>query len=62
MIQLQGLCIQHLLGSESNQFFEDVERLFSQGVIDFMEKHNYESEVNYLRRVRNWRHAVDERG
>ena len=44
------------------QSVEDVERLFSQGVIDFMEKHNYESEATYLRMVRNWRRAVDERG
>ena len=41
------------------QSVEDVER---QGVIDFMEKHNHESEATYLRMVRNWRHAVDERG
>ena len=27
-----------------------------------MEKHNYESEATYLRMVRNWRRAVDERG
>ena len=44
------------------QSVEDVERLFGEGVIDFMEKHNYDFEARYLRCVRNWRRAVDERG
>ena len=41
---------------------EDVERLFGEGVIRFMEQHKYENEAKYLRTVRNWRRAVDERG
>lgn len=44
------------------QSVEDVERLFGHSVIDFMEKHKYEAEARYLRTVRNWRRAVDERG
>ena len=44
------------------QSVEDVERLFGEGVIKFMEHHKYESEANYLTTVRNWRRAVDERG
>lgn len=44
------------------QSVEDVERLFGYGVINFMEKHKYEAEARYLRVVRNWRRAVDERG
>ena len=39
------------------QSVEDVERLFGQGVIDFMEENNYENEAEYLRKVRNWRKA-----
>ena len=44
------------------QSVEDVERLFGSKVIEFMENHNYEDEAKYLRVVRNWRHAIDERG
>ena len=40
---------------------EDVERLFGEGVIMFMEQHKYEDEATYLKTVRNWRQAVDER-
>ena len=41
---------------------EDVERLFGEDVIKFMEQHKYKNEAKYLRTVRNWRLAVDERG
>ena len=44
------------------QSVEDVEKLFGEGVIRFMEQHKYENEAKYLRTVRNWRRAVDERG
>ena len=44
------------------QSVEDVERLFGSSVIEFMQKHNYEDEAKYLRVVRNWRRAIDERG
>lgn len=44
------------------QSVEDVERLFGSTVIAFMEKHQYEDEARYLRRVRNWRRSIDERG
>lgn len=44
------------------QSVEDVERLFGEGVIKFMEDHSYEPEKKYLKTVRNWRRAVDERG
>ena len=44
------------------QSVEDVERLFGDGAIEFMEKHEYAPEAKYLRHVRNWRRAVDERG
>ena len=44
------------------QSVDDVERLFGEGVIKFMEEHKYENEAKYLKTVRNWRRAVDERG
>lgn len=44
------------------QSVEDVERLFGDGVIKFMADHKYEPEAEYLKTVRNWRRAVDERG
>lgn len=44
------------------QSVEDVERLFGEKVIKFMEKKNYEAEARYLKVVRNWRQAIDKRG
>ena len=44
------------------QSVQDVERLFGEGVIKFMEAKQYMPEAIYLRVVRNWRRAVDERG
>lgn len=41
---------------------EDVERLFSPGVISFMDRKEYEFEAQCLRVVQNWRHLIDERG
>ena len=41
---------------------EDVERLFGESVIAWMENKGYSSEAEYLRVIRNWRHASDERG
>lgn len=59
-----GLAYPALTGIRK-QSFEDVERFFfGEAVIRFMEKNNYNSEVKYtyLRMVRNWRWAVNERG
>lgn len=44
------------------QSVEDVERLFGEGVIEFMNKSGNDSEAKYLQHVRNWRKSVDERG
>ena len=41
---------------------EDVERLFGESVITWMENKGYKIEAEYLRVVRNWRRASDERG
>lgn len=50
------------LSGVRKQSVEDVERLFGECVIKFMEDHKYEPERKYLRIVRDWRRAVDERG
>ena len=44
------------------QSVEDVERLFGQSVIAWMEEKGYHSEAEYLQYTRNWRRACDERG
>jgi hypothetical protein len=44
------------------QSIEDIERLFGEPLIAFMEKKQYKSEASYLRIVRNWRYAIDQRG
>lgn len=49
------------LTSIQKQNVQDVERLFGNNIIDFMERKRYEPEVKFLRAVRNWRRAIDER-
>jgi gamma-glutamylcysteine synthetase len=44
------------------QTVEDAERLFSPDVISFLEKKKYSYEAKYIKAVRNWRRASDERG
>lgn len=56
-----GLTYPALVGSRK-QSVQNVERLFGEPLIEFMEKKKYESEANYLRIICNWRRAVDERG
>ena len=41
---------------------EDVERLFSEPMITWMESKEYSCEATHLRVVRGWRRACDERG
>lgn len=50
------------LSGTRKQSVEDVERLFGDRVIAFMADHHNDSEASYLRIIRNWRRAVDERG
>lgn len=50
------------LTGKRSQSVEDVERLFSQRMIHFMEKMGYDSEARFLQVIRNWRRATDERG
>ena len=56
-----GLTHPALVGTRK-QSIEDIERLFGERLIAFMEKKQYKSEASYLRIVRNWRRAIDERG
>ena len=56
-----GLTYPALVGTRK-QSVEDVERLFGEPLIAFMEHKKYSSEAQYLRIIRNWRRAVDERG
>ena len=44
------------------QSVSDVERLFSEQMVAFMERKGYTAEAQYLLTVRNWRRACDERG
>ena len=50
------------LSGVRKQSVQDVERLFGNSLIDWMEKKGYLVEAKYLRVVRNWRRASDERG
>ena len=56
-----GLTYVALVGSRK-QSVEDVERLFGVPLIQYMEKKQYHLEAKYLKVIRNWRRAVDERG
>lgn len=56
-----GLTYPALTG-ERKQSVQDVERLFGQGVINFMARKEYVPEAKFLMVVRNWRRAIDERG
>lgn len=40
----------------------DVEQIFSNNVLKFMERKNYEVEASYIRVINNWQRACDERG
>ena len=42
------------LSGERKQSVEDVERLFSQEMVDWMETKGYSCEIEYLQAVRGW--------
>ena len=52
-----GLTYTALIGVKI-QSVADVERLFGARVIEFMEKHGYKAEAEYVMIVRNWRRAI----
>lgn len=50
------------LTGQRKQSVQDAEILFSEGVEKFMQKKGYKYEEKFVRVVRNWRRACDERG
>ena len=56
-----GLTYAALTG-QNKQSVRDAERFFGKGVMEFMNKKNYEFEEKFVRVVLNWRRASDERG
>ena len=56
-----GLTYPALVGTRKESV-EDVERLFGESLIQFMEQKNYTVEAKYLCTICNWRWAIDERG
>ena len=56
-----GLTYPPLVGTRK-QYIEDVERLFGEPLIAYMECKNYCIEANFICVICNWCHAVDERG
>lgn len=52
----------HALIGTRKQSVSDAEQLFGSRVLEFFEKKNYLTEAKYVRVVRNWRRACDERG
>ena len=50
------------LSGVGKQSVQDVERLFSESLILWMENKGYLVEAKYFRAIRNWRRASDERG
>ena len=51
----------HALIGTRKQSVSDVEQIFSAGVLAFMERKGYSFEAEYVRVIRNWRRACDER-
>ena len=56
-----GLTVSALRGVRK-QSVEDVERLISDAMVDWMDKKGYAAEAEYLRSIRGWRRACNERG
>ena len=52
----------HALIGSRKQSVSNVEQIFSSRVLKFMESKGYTIETEYVRVVRNWRRACDERG
>ena len=51
-----------LVSVKRKQSVSDVEQIFSSGVLEFFESKGYSAEAEYVRIIRNWRRASDERG
>jgi len=50
------------LTGQRKQSIRNVEVLFSSSVEDFMTLHGYSYEAKYIKTIRQWREACDERG
>ena len=59
--ETSGLTFPALTG-QRKQSVKDAENLFCEGVEKFMTRKGYEYEAKYVRCIRNWRRACDERG
>ena len=55
------LSYQALIGTR-RQSVSDVEQIFSSRVLEFFERKGYTIEAEYVRMIRDWRRACDERG
>jgi hypothetical protein len=56
-----GLTYEALTG-KNKQSIPDCERMFSIGVLKYMEKHGHLTEAQFVQMVRNWHKAFDGRG
>ena len=52
----------HALIGSHKQSVSDVEQIFGQKVLRFFERKGYVTEAEYVKIIRNWRRACDERG
>ena len=52
----------HALIGTRKQSVSDAEQLFGSQILEFFEKRQYLTEAKYVRVIRNWRRACDERG
>lgn len=52
----------HALIGTRKQSISDVEKIFSESVLKFLEGKGYEKEATYVRVIMNWRKASDMRG
>lgn len=50
----------HALVGTRKQSVSDVEQIFSLGVLNFMERKNYEFEARYVKIIRNWQRSCDD--
>ena len=57
----KAMSVYAFLGTRK-QSVADVEQIFSSRVLNFFEKKGYSIEAEYVRVIRNWRRATDERG
>lgn len=52
----------HALVGTRKQSVSDVEQIFNSRVLEFFDSKGYSAEAKYVRVIRNWRRASDERG